>query len=91
MPLYNNASAVCTPMENAALQYQRGSCASDRPAKQELRVECNRAGHTYVEMGNDGVLAYQRRPEPSILSARHDHTKGKRSDPRTTLGRTSSA
>jgi hypothetical protein len=42
-------------------------------------------------MGNDGVLAYQRRPEPSILSARHDHTKAKRSDPRTTLGRTSSA
>jgi hypothetical protein len=53
----------------------------------ELRVECNRAGHTYVEMGNDGMLAYQPRPEPSILSARHDHTKARRSDPRTTLGR----
>ena len=53
----------------------------------ELRVECNRLGTPMSKWAMIGTLAYHPRPEPSILSARHDHTKARHSDPRTTLGR----
>jgi hypothetical protein len=53
----------------------------------ELRVERNRLGTHMSKWAMIGTLAYQPRPEPSILSARHDPTKARRSDPRTTLGR----
>jgi hypothetical protein len=88
MPLYNNASAVCTPMENAAVQFSKGAVVRQIVQRsKELRVECDRAGTPMSKWAMIGTLAYQPRPEPSILSARHDHTKAKRSDPRTTLGR----
>jgi hypothetical protein len=48
-------------------------------------VECNRLGTPMSKWAMIGTLAYQ--PRPSILSARHDPTKARRSDPRTTLGR----
>jgi hypothetical protein len=53
MPLYNNASAVCTPMENAALQYLKGQLCVRSPAKQGAARRVQPGWHTYVEMGND--------------------------------------
>ena len=45
------------------------------------------AGHTYVEMGNDWHAGLSAAARALDLSARHDPTKARRSDPRTTLGR----
>jgi len=56
----HNSSAVCTPMENAALQFYGQCLCSDRPATQGSCASSNRLGTPLCEIGDDGPVPTSR-------------------------------